>query len=304
MSDDPPVRTAVDAARERVAAEQDRTTAKREAVDEFRDRVREIDPEPLGGANGGGGRTQNGAVGNGNVGGGTGNNIPGGGTGNNIPGGGTGSHTVGGGTRSRTGSTGGGCRAVRRAFADCLGDVAGDADDSPDTVHEAIAAEFSEEVAVALATADGGGRLTPTLRSGVLDETRRRRAELSVMTSALEREAGSLAAAAELVAETTEWLDEHNPTPLSTLSFDDLAARHRQLADHRDRLDRAAAARQSFLREASGEAAQVGIRHEDLVAYLHETADTGHPVLATLGRLGELCEEAQRTVRAHLVCRA
>jgi hypothetical protein len=277
VSNDPPVRTAVDAARERVAAEQDRTTAKREAVDEFRERVREIDPEPLGGG---------------------GNGAPGGGRTNTVATGASG------GTRSRAGSANSGCRAVRRAFADCLGDVAGDADDSPDTVHEAIAAEFSEEVAVALATADGGGRLTPTLRSGVLDETRRRRAELSVMTSALEREAGSLAAAAELVGETTEWLDEHNPTPLSALSFDDLAARHRRLADHRDRLDRAAAARQSFLREATGEAARVGIRHADLVAYLHETADTGHPVLATLARLGELCETAQQTVRAHLVCRA
>lgn len=274
MSNDPPVLTAVDAARERVAAEQDRTTAKREAVDEFRERVREIDPEPLGGG------------GNGALGGGRTNTV------------------ATGGTQSRAGSVGGGCRAVRRAFTDCLGDVAGDADDSPDTVHEAIAAEFSEEVAVALATADGGGRLTPTLRSGVLDETRRRRAELSVMTSALEREAGSLATAAELLGETTEWLDEHNPTPLSALSFDDLAARHRRLADHRDRLDRAAAARQSFLREATGEAARVGIRHADLVAYLHETADTGHPVLATLARLGELCETAQQTVRTHLVCRA
>jgi len=282
VSDQRRVQTAVDTARERVAAERERTAAKREAVDEFRRRVREIDPEPLGGA-------------------------PSDNTG--TPGSVSGSAAVGprggdGGTRSRAATGGSGCRAVRRAFADCLGDVAGDADERHDTVHEAIAAEFSEEVAVALATADGGGRLTPTLRSGVLDETRQRRAELSVMASALEREAGSLAAAAELVEETTDWLREHNPTPLSSLSFEELAARHRTLADHRDRVDRAAAARQSFLRESTGEAARVGIRHEDLIAYLYDGRDTDHPVLVTLGRLDELCDEAQRALRAHLVRRA
>jgi hypothetical protein len=280
VTDDGSLQTAVDTARERVAAERERTTAKREAVDEFQRRVREVDPEPLGGTDSAG-----------------------------TPGPGSGAPGVGpqrgaSGTQSRVGGGGSGCRAVRRAFADCLGDVAGDADERHDTVHEAIAAEFSEEVAVALATADGGGRLTPTLRAGVLDETRRRRAELSVMASALEREAGSLAAAAELVGETTDWLREHNPTPLSSLSFDELAARHRRLDDHRDRLDRAVAARQSFLDESTGEAARVGIRHEDLVAYLYGGRDTGHPVLVTLGRLDGLCDEAQRTLRAHLVCRA
>lgn len=295
------VRTEIDAARDRVAAERERTRRKLSALDEFRDRVRGLEPTDPSGMRGGSGGGATG--GGGGATGGTPGLSP---TTGGAPGA-AGAGTPGaGGTDVDTGSSGGGCRAVRRAFADCLGDTAGDPGDSHETVHEAIAAELSDEVAVALAAADGGGRLTPQLQQGVLAETKRRRSELSVMDSALRREAESLAAATEPVATTVDWLREHDPTPLSELSFDTLADWHRTLAAFRDRLDGAAATRQAFLDETTGENGTVGIRHADLVAYLYgdDDGDDNHPVLVTLGRLDETCGEAQRALRAHLVCRA
>ena len=279
MTDGAGVRTEIDTARDRVAAERERTKRKLSALDECRDRVQSLEPADPG---------QPGSP-------------DGPGVSPATPGGGLG----GGGTDVDTRASGGGCRTVRRAFADCLGDAAGDPGDSHDTVHEAIAAELSDEVAVALAAADGGGRLTPQLQRGVLAEASRRRSELSVMESALRREDESLATVTEPVDTTVDWLREHDPTPLSELSFDELARWHRTLSAFRDRLDETVAERQRFLDETTGENGTVGIRHADLVAYLYDGdgSDDTHPVLVTVGRLDETCAEAQRALREHLVCR-
>lgn len=280
MTDGDGIQTEIDAARDRVAAERERTRRKLSALDEFRDRVRSLEPADPGQPSSPGGPGASPAMSGRGLGGGGGTDVD-----------------------ART--SGGGCRTVRRAFADCLGDTAGDPGDSHDTVHEAIAAELSDEVAVALAAADGGGRLTPQLQQGVLAETGRRRSELSVMESALRREAESLTTATEPVDTTVDWLRENDPTPLSELSFDELARWHRTLSAFRERLDEAAAERQTFLDETTGENGTVGIRHADLVAYLYDDdgSDDTHPVLVTVGRLDETCAGAQRALREHLVCR-
>ncbi|MEZ3117213.1 hypothetical protein RYH80_14955 [Halobaculum sp. MBLA0147] len=299
------VTSGLDSAVERVDAERERTAAKRDALDRFHERVREIDatdPRTAGASSSGGAFGAGGGRGAGAAGGGPAG--PGGIRGG--AGGGTGGRgDDGGGSRSAASGSGdtSGCAAVRRAFADCVGGYSGDADESHDTVHEAIAAEFSEEIAVSLASGNGGGLFTPQLKRGVVNETERRQAELSVMETALEREASSLATTRETQRAVVEWLGEHNPTPLSSLSFDELAAHHERLATFRRRLDDAAETRQAFLDEATGERARVGIRHEDLVAYLYSSFADDHPALGTLGRLDELCGEAQRTLRDHLTRR-
>lgn len=282
------VTSAIDRARERVERERDRTETKRAALDQFHREVREIEPDhqpQSGGAGGVGGAS--GAAGTAGPSGG-------------LPGGSAG------GAQSRSrgqNNSGGGCKAVRRAFAEHVEAYSGDAQESHDTVHEAIAAEFSDEVAMSLASADAGGWLTPQLKRAVLSETERRQAELSVMETALEREASALASADEAQTAVIDWLVEHNPTPLSELSFDELAAWHAHLDAHRDRLDAAADERQSHLDRTTGEGGQVGIEHEVLAEYLYAEFDSTHPALAAFTRLDEACDSAQRTLREYLTRR-
>jgi hypothetical protein len=277
------VTSGIDAARERVEHEQERTADKQRALDQFDEAVREIEPDeqPSGGSAG----------------------IHGGG-GGGMRGDGLGSSGAAAGSASSSqSSTGGGCRAVRRAFAEYVQPYSGDAGETHDSVHEAIAAEFSNEVAVSLASADAGGWLTPQLKQGIISETNRRRAELSVMDTALQREQTSLASAMESQRAVVDWLVEHNPTPLSELSFDELAAWHHRLDDLRDQLDAAADERQAHLDGVSGESGQVGIKHEVLAEYLYAEFEATHPALSTFARLDELCAEAQATIREHLTRR-
>lgn len=279
------VTSAIDTAHERVERELERTEEKRQALDQFHREVREIEPDrqPQSGGPGGTG----------------GPGGPGGSPGmsGGLPG-------SGGGTRTRTESgNGAGCKAVRRAFSDHVAAYSGDAQESHATVHEAIAAEFSEEVAMSLASADAGGWLTPQLKRAVLSETERRQAELSVMETALEREASSLASAGETQQAVVNWVVEHNPTPLSELSFDELTAWHDRLATHREALDAAADERQQHLDGTTGENGRVGIEHEVLVEYLYAEFDSTHPALAAFTQLDELCREARESLRGHLTRR-
>jgi hypothetical protein len=271
------VTSAIDTAHERVERELERTEEKRRALDQFHREVREIDPDR---------QPQSGGPG-------SSPGVTGG-----LPGG------AGGGTRTRSETdSGGGCKAVRRAFADHVEAYSGDAQESHDTVHEAIAAEFSEEVAMSLASADAGGWLTPQLKRAVRSETERRQSELSVMETALEREASALASAGETQQTVVDWLVEHNPTPLSELSFEELAAWHDRLATHRDELDAAADERQCHLDGTTGENGRVGIEHEVLVEYLYAEFDSTHPALAAFTRLDELCQDAQKSLREHVTRR-
>jgi hypothetical protein len=218
------VETHVDDARRRVASERERTDEKRTAFERFDEAVRTVDPETPGGSGGpGGGGSGGGPSASGR-----------------LPGASGGDAAAGGGSASPSGE---GCRAVRRAFAEHVEPYGGDARESPETVHEAIATEFSREVAVSLASADGGGWLTPQLKRAIVSETARRRSELTATARALDRERESLAAAGETVTAVVDWLVDNDPTPLSTLGFEALADRHERLAALRDRLDDAAARR-------------------------------------------------------------
>lgn len=193
---------------------------------------------------------------------------------------------------SATGGTG--TQPIRRSFAETVAETCEDR-----ATGELLAAELGEDVATAL-TANGA---TPALRRAVRAETDRRRAELAAMDGALGAEADSLERAADAVEPIREWLIEENPTPLSELGFDRLRERHARLAGFREACRELVADRQAHLGRTTGVDGQAGVRHRDLVGYLYEDSPIDHPVLVTATRLDDLCEEAQRSVRDHLVRR-
>jgi len=258
------VDTDVERARERVADEREWTAEKRRAFERFADAVAEIDAGTPGGAAAFGGPTAVATASN-----------------------------------SSTGVS-----AVLDAFEEHLGPYSGDAQETPETVHQAVATEFSAELAVSLCGGDSAGVLTPQLKQVVQAETQSRLDELDVMGRALEREIESLSTVEEPIGEVCKWFVEHNPTLLDELGFDQLRAWHETLDDHRERLDAVAAERQQHLHATTGGSGTVGIEHRVLVEYLYAGFPASYPALATLARLEDACREAQRSLRAHLVARA
>ena len=194
--------------------------------------------------------------------------------------------------------------AVLDAFDEHLAAYSGDKSEQYDAVHEAVAAEFSADLAVSLCSGDSAGALTPELKRGVLSESERRRRELRVMERALDRETESLTALAEGLQTVCDWFVEYNPTPLSELGFEGLRARHERLETHRESLSDLAATRQEHVDSATAVPEQVGIEHRVLLEYLYADFEHTYPALSTITRLDETCQEAQRAVRDHLVRRA
>lgn len=227
-----------------------------------------------------------------------------------VPSGGVGSGaTTGvgpGSTRSGTGGRDGddSLRAVRRAFREHVAPHGGDAEESFETVDEAIAGELSTEVAAALAAGGGtAGGFPPQLKRAVRSETDRRLRELAVTTRALERERASLVDAGETVTTVVGWFTRTDDVPLDELDFPALAARHDRIDGLRGRLDDLADRRGAHVHASTGTDGTVGIDHRVLAEYLYAGFEPTYPVLATVARLGDICDRAQRALRDHLVRR-
>lgn len=183
---------------------------------------------------------------------------------------------------------------IREAFAET---VASACEDCPTT--EVLAAELGEGIATALTT-DG---TPPTIRRAIRAETDRRRAELAAMDRALGAEVDSLSGVDAVIEPIREWLIEGNGTPLSSRGFEELRERHACLAGFRADCDSLVLDRQAHLGRTTGADGKAGVRHRDLRGYLYDAFPVDHPALVTVVRLDELCGEAQRTVRDHLVRR-
>lgn len=162
---------------------------------------------------------------------------------------------------------------------------------------------LGDDVAIALAP-NGGGRFTSDVKAAVCSAIATRQHELRAMERALDVEAASLCEARDGIQATIDWLTDADTTPLSELGFDALRRRHETLADHRDRCDRLVDDRQAVLHGTTSHGAAAGIAHRSLVEHLYGAWSTSYPVLETVARLEECCEDCQRVVRAHLVRRA
>lgn len=263
------IRTHIDDARDRVAAEQEALDAKITAVETFVDRVEAITPDSTA-------ATQA-----------------------------TASQGIA--TATATGlQTGGsqteGCANVREAFAETIRPHSVADIEASEPLLETISAELTDSIAVGLAPT-ANTPLSPGLKRAVISEAESRQTEIEVMCQTLDSEANLLAEAAETVEEITAWIADADETPLSELDFEELRERHERLEGHRERCADLATDRQIFLRETTSEGVETGIRHEHIIPQLYEDFPVEYPVLSTASRLEGLCRDCQRAVRDHLTRR-
>jgi hypothetical protein len=175
--------------------------------------------------------------------------------------------------------------------------------DDPETLLETIAAELSDQVAVALAPQNATTGFTAGLKQGVLSEAAQRRRELRAMGRALDRERASLVAAEDTIDEILEWIVDANETALTELGFEALRARHERLDEFHDRCGTIARERQPLLHASTSADAQIGIAHQELMKCLYVTFPVAYPVLSTVVRVEQVCDECQRAIRDHLIRR-
>ncbi|MDS0476095.1 hypothetical protein [Natrinema sp. 1APR25-10V2] len=192
------------------------------------------------------------------------------------------------------------CVTVREAFAETVrphstADIAAD-----EPLAETIAAELTEDIAVALATETGW---TPALKRAVLEETETRQRETTAYLETLREERQALEAAIDEIDEIVAWLQTTADESLLQCDFDALRAKHDRLERDRDRLETLARERQARLTDSTNRYGTGGTRYRSLLASFYSDLSVRYPLLSTATRLYEICGDCQRTVRAHLTRR-
>ena len=204
-----------------------------------------------------------------------------------------------------SGSSGGpkGQTQVRELFAETVRPHSTADIEDPETLLETIGVELSDQIAMALTPQNATTGFTNGLKQGVLSEAAQRRQELRAMKRALDREEASLVEAKDTIDEVLEWITEANETALTEFEFAALRARHERLGEFRDQTETIAQERQSLLHATTSVDAQVGITQQELVNCLYDGFPVAYPVLSTIVRIEQICDECQRAIRAHLVRR-
>lgn len=187
---------------------------------------------------------------------------------------------------------------VRTAYAETVMDVPHYETEYGDTVAESLAAEFGDDLAAALLN---GTALTPELRDAVRAATTAARSEREEFLDVLDREADSLATAADDVGDLRGALDALDDRPLSTRRFDGLHDLWSTLRDFESRVDGVALCRQETIRSHRSDLPGVPT---DLCEYLYADLSVSYPALATLADLGDDLERARRRVARALASTA
>lgn len=192
------------------------------------------------------------------------------------------------------------CVTVREAFAETVRPHSIADCEADESLVETIAAELSEDIAVALSTDVGW---TPALKSAVLEAASTRRREVESLLETLQRERSTLATAIEEIDEITEWLQATADDSLLQCDFDALQAKHERLSTYRDRLETSIERRQSQFSESTNRYGPGGTEYRSVVASIYSNRSVQYPLLSTVSRLYGVCGGCQRAVRSHLTRR-
>jgi hypothetical protein len=199
-------------------------------------------------------------------------------------------------------ATDSGCQAVRHAFAETVRPHSIEDIDEPESLPETIAAEFTSEIGMMLAS-DTEQQFTAELKQAVLTEAGTRREESEAVVEALDAEGAYLRDVSETVAEITDWVIATNETALSKRDFDDLAGSYETLATFREQCHGVVHERQESIRTTQYTAGSTHTSQRNCMELAYRTLSVDHPVLATIAELDQVCAECQRSVRAHLMRR-
>ncbi|WP_226482273.1 DUF7260 family protein [Natrinema amylolyticum] len=199
--------------------------------------------------------------------------------------------------RSAPSTTADRCVTVREAFAEIVRphSIADREGDEPLT--ETMAAELSEDIAVALASETGW---TPALKRAVLEEIETRQREVEVVKETLRNERETVEDAIDELDEILAWLQRTADESLLQCDFETLREKHDRLATYRDRLETLTADRQAQFTRSTNRYGPGGTRYRTLVESVYSDCSVRYPLLSSATRLYGICGDCQRTVRAHL----
>ncbi|MEY7849168.1 hypothetical protein AB7C87_08215 [Natrarchaeobius sp. A-rgal3] len=200
----------------------------------------------------------------------------------------------------RAGDTTDRCAVVRREFARTIEPHSTADIGHEETLVETIAAEFTDDVALALTT---GGEWTQSVKTAVLERTAERRSEADGMRTALEAERQSVRNAIDVVDDVTEILLSVTEGSLLDWGFDRLRKKHERLETAHERLESLLETRQRTLSETANRYRKGGHRHRSIVEYLYAEFRVTYPIVSIATRLCRLCRQCQRTLRDQLTRR-
>ncbi|ELY78913.1 hypothetical protein [Natrinema pallidum] len=197
----------------------------------------------------------------------------------------------------RSTTTGDRCVTVREAFAETVRPHSIADCEADESLTETIAAELSEDIAVALASETGW---TPPLKRAVLETVETRRTEADVVQQTLRSERETLTDARDEIDDILAWLQSMADESLLQRDFETLRENHDRLATYRDRLETLTADRQAQFTRSTNRYGPGGTRYRTLVESVYSDCAVRYPLLSSATRLYGICGDCQRTVRAHL----
>lgn len=174
---------------------------------------------------------------------------------------------------------------VRAAYRGTVMDVAHYEGDYGEPIADNLAAEFGEDVAVAVVE---GSRLTPQLKAALLHSSQEAAERRASLVSTLRAESESLDAAEAVLKDVERERASIDQRPVAERSFEGLVEDWDHLGSLADRCRRLVADRQDRLRELS---ASMPPGRPDLHAYLYDDLPVNHPVLADGAALAESVED-------------
>lgn len=192
---------------------------------------------------------------------------------------------------------------VRERFAETVCPHSTADIDDPETLLETIAAELTDQIAVALAPQNATTSFAAGLKNSVLSEATQRQSELRAMKNALDREQASLVRATESIDEVLQWIVDANETALTDLDFEALRTRYDRLDGFHGQCETVARERQSLLHATTSADGKAGIAHQELINSLYAAFSVAYPVLSTVVRIEQVRNQCQRAIRDHLVRR-
>jgi len=190
---------------------------------------------------------------------------------------------------------------ILRLFEETVRPYSVDDIEKEEPLIETVAEELGRGAAYSLSPETEAG-FTESVKQAVLSSTADRQAELRAMDRALEREETSVRSAAEVADDilNARSMEETTEVEIISSGFDELKQMYDEVSGFIDRCGEEIQSRQKTLRATTSNGASAGVRHHKIVAYVYQELPTEYPVMSTITRLNQLCEERKRVLRNQL----
>lgn len=187
---------------------------------------------------------------------------------------------------------------VRNAYSETVMSVPHYDEDYDQSLNDHLAAEFTSELAGALATTDS---LTPSLHETLLTGSQQAKESRSSLLDMLDRETDSLQHARETLNEMYTSLVEMNQQPITAWSTTEIISTHERLQEFETQCDELAAQRQAELN--SQRVRRPNHTDEQLNEYLYASLPVTYPVLSDLAEFASLVSMARQRLEQALITR-